>query len=153
MSMTRIPDSIREEHEEIFEGLRGLSKKSGEVGAAVRSLLQVLEPHFEREDEVAMPLLGAIAPMAEGSAGVGLDEVISLQERLSKEMKSMLKEHREIGSRIAAAKAAAQKDGDAEALSILKGLEHHARIEEEVLYPAAMLTGILARQARQAPRA
>ncbi len=148
--MTGIPESIREEHEEIFMGLRRQSKGSGKTARAVRELLKVLEPHFEKEDEVAMPLLGAVARISKGETGKGLDEVIMLQERLAGELDSMLSEHRTITRYIDSAKAAAMEEKNAQALAMLGGLEHHAKIEEEVLYPAAMLAGIAAKTLKEA---
>ena len=150
MSVLEIPDSIREEHEELFSGLRSLAETRGSTGKAIRELLEVLEPHFEKEDTVAMPLLGAIAYLARGDAGRELENVVLLQEKLAHELDSMLSEHKAILNRIASAKAAAGEEGNGRALSLLAGLEHHAKVEEEVLYPAAMLAGIAARDMKRA---
>ena len=145
MSMIRIPESVTEEHEEIFSGLRSLAKTKGATGKSIRELLELLEPHFEKEDEIAMPLLGAVAAISKGETGSGLDEVIALEERLSGELPSMLAEHKVIGDRIATASKAAEEEKDRDALSLLAALGHHARIEEEVLYPAAILAGVAAK--------
>jgi len=153
MSITEIPESIREEHEEIFSGLRRLANTGGGTGKAVRELLEVLEPHFEKEDEIAMPLLGAVARISNGQTQKGLDEVISLQSRLAEGLPSMLAEHRAIGERIAKTRDAAEKEKNMEALSLLTGLQHHAKMEEEVLYPAAMLAGVAARTMKEAASA
>jgi iron-sulfur cluster repair protein YtfE (RIC family) len=150
MSITEIPESVREEHEEIFSGLRRLAYMDDGTGKAVRSLLELLEPHFEKEDEIAMPLLGAVAYISKGKKLRGLDEVISLQGRLAEGLPSMLAEHQVIGKRIANAKESAKKEKNTEALSLLAGLEHHAKMEEEVLYPSAMLAGIAARAIKEA---
>jgi hypothetical protein len=149
MSITDIPESVREEHEEIFSGLRRLANTGGGTGKAVRELLEVLEPHFEKEDAIAMPLLGAVARISNGQT-IWLDEVISLQGRLAEGLPSMLAEHRVIGGRIAKARETAGKEKNTEALSLLTGLEHHAKMEEEVLYPAAMLAGVAARIMKEA---
>ncbi len=152
MSMTRIPDAVTEEHEEIFSGLRTLAETKSLTGASIRDLLGVLEPHFEKEEELAMPLLGAVEAISKGRTGNGFDEVISLGERLSDELPSMLAEHRAIGDRIAKASKAAGEEGNQTALSLLSGLRHHARIEEEVLYPAAILAGMAAKAMKEVVR-
>ncbi len=153
--MTRIPESVVEEHEEIFSGLRSLARTNGTTGKLIGRLLEELEPHFEKEDGTAMPLLGAVAAISKGQRGSGLDEVIALEERLSKELPSMLSEHKAIGISIAKASAAAEKEKNKEAISLLAALRHHAQIEEEVLYPAAVLAGLAAKAMREVeqPRA
>jgi hypothetical protein len=153
MSITEIPESVREEHEEIFSGLRRLANTGGGTGKAIRELLEVLEPHFEKEDEIAMPLLGAVARISSGQMQEGLDEVISLQGRLAEGLPSMLAQHKVIGGRIAIARERAGKEKNMEALSLLMGLQHHAKMEEEVLYPAAMLAGVAARNMKEAASA
>jgi iron-sulfur cluster repair protein YtfE (RIC family) len=150
MSMTGIPESVREEHEEIFSGFRKLSKENSRTGKAVRELLKALEPHFEKEDEVAMPLLGAVARISKGQTGKGLEQVILLQERLANELDTMVAEHKTIGSYVASAEEAAEDEKNSMALSMLGALEHHAKMEEEVLYPAAMLAGIAAKAMKEA---
>ncbi|MDG7007537.1 MAG: hemerythrin domain-containing protein [Nitrososphaerota archaeon] len=150
MNVIGIPESIKEEHEELFAGLRSLAYARGPTGKAVKELLEVLEPHFEKEDEVAMPLLGAVAYISKRETGDGLDKVILLQERLASELDSMLLEHKAIGDLIVSAKAAAKKEKNADALALLQALEHHAKIEEEVLYPAAILAGVAAKAMKEA---
>ena len=150
MNAIEIPESIREEHEELFAGLRSLADARGPTGKAVKALLEVLEPHFEYEVDVAMPLLGAVAYLSKREMGGELDNVILLQEKLASELDSMLLEHKAIGNLIASARTAAKKDKNADALALLQALEHHAKIEEEVLYPAAILAGVAAKAMKEA---
>ncbi|MGZ5269592.1 MAG: hypothetical protein ACXWC6_03155, partial [Ramlibacter sp.] len=62
----RIPDSIQAEHREIMGTLARATKASGRVGAAARGSAKALQPHFEREEEIALPPLGLLAPLAAG---------------------------------------------------------------------------------------
>ena len=61
-----IPKAIQVEHEEIHATLVEATKAPGRVGAAARELAQVLHPHFVREEEIALPPLGLLAPLAAG---------------------------------------------------------------------------------------
>ncbi|HET9251446.1 MAG TPA: hypothetical protein VFP58_04955, partial [Candidatus Eisenbacteria bacterium] len=61
-----IPKSIQEEHEEIHAALVEATKAPGQVGAAARELANVLHPHFVREEEIALPPLGLLEPLATG---------------------------------------------------------------------------------------
>jgi hemerythrin len=154
MILTRIPGSITEEHEEIFRELRRFASQNDRVGEAIKELLRALEPHFEKEDEVAMPLLGALAPLSsDGGICGNVDEVVLLQSKLTKELPSMLSEHRTILALIKSGKRAAEKEKRQDVFDSLSALEHHARVEEEVLYPAALLAGIVARASQKDVRA
>ncbi len=150
-SLLKTPDSLVEEHEEIFGEFRRFAKWNDRTGDAIRQLLRVLEPHFEKEEEVAMPLLGALAPLssgkppARGAARKTTDEILSLHSKLLKEMPSMLAEHKKIHDRILHAKEEATKENHNDVIEMLEALEHHAKVEEEVLYPAAILTGVAAK--------
>ncbi len=141
----KIPDSIVEEHHEIFSQLQRTASKGGGTGREVRKVLSALRPHFEREDVLAMPLLGALRPLSVGESGCDLQQVSTLAERLREEMPQMLSEHESVRLLIRQARNAAAEAKDDEALSILAALEHHAKVEEEVLYPAALLAGVVAK--------
>lgn len=57
----------------------------------------------------------------------------------------MLSEHRAILGFIQRAKKAAAREKRNEVIGSLCAVAHHAKIEEEVLYPAALLAGVVAR--------
>lgn len=145
----KIPDSMVEEHQEIFSRLAKVASQGDETGRAVGRLLSVLHPHFEIEDELAMPLLGALLPLSTGQSGIDLIKVIDLGEELQQKLPSMRSEHKKIGALIRMARKQATIAKDAKAISILKVLEHHAKIEEEVLYPAAIVAGKAAKALTQ----
>lgn len=136
-----IPQSLQAEHHEIHEALTEATRAPGRVGAAAKELAAVLDPHFERENEIALPPLGLLAPLAAGQTPAGLPEALAMTDALRKELPRMLEEHKRIRAateklRIAAreAKAPAQEH-------LAETLAAHARTEEEILYPAAILVG------------
>ena len=139
------PSSLAEEHRELFRGLGELASEGGETGKAVKELLAVLEPHFEKEEGAVMPLLGALRPLSEGKAIRDYSEVMSLHERFSSDYPRMLKEHAQVKKLIELVRTAAAKEGKGGVVTVMDELEHHAKVEEEVLYPAAMLVGAFAR--------
>jgi hypothetical protein len=142
------PESIRIEHEGIHKALVSLTQAEGRVGTAAKELAAVLHPHFEREEEIALPPLGLLAPLAAGKSPAGMDEALVMSDTLRKEMPRMLKEHEAI--RVATEKLLRtgrdEKNHDAEEFATELAL--HARTEEEVLYPAAILVGDLIRARR-----
>lgn len=56
----------------------------------------------------------------------------------------MFKEHAQIGKLIEGVRKAALGEKHVDVVDMLDALAHHARVEEEVLYPAALIAGSLA---------
>ena len=143
--MLRIPSSLRKEHEEIMQSLRIASKMNDETGNAVRELMKSLEPHFEKEEKYAMPALGALPELVSGDKIRDLKEIADLQGALLQEYETMFQEHEILRRWIEQAKKEAYREHHEETVDLLDALAHHAKVEEEVLYPAALLAGTLAK--------
>ena len=144
-----IPSSIREEHTELLAMLTAAGAERGPVGEAARDLGAVLLPHFEREEQIALPPLGLLAALAAGETPRGANDVLALTDSLKAEWPRMMEEHRQIGAAVAQLGAAARAEGLWEKYEpLVDMLTRHARMEEEVLYPAAVLAGevVLARR-------
>ena len=141
-----IPESVRREHTEIHDALGQLVKRDGPGGAAARDLAAVLHPHFMREEQIALPPLGLLAPLARGERTAAMRRVLPLTDSLRAELPRMLREHVAIGAAVRRRADAARAASDAEALRFTDALSLHARTEEEVLYPAAVVVGDLVRR-------
>lgn len=137
----RIPASIRFEHESLHRELADVSLEQGTVGEAARNLAQLMHPHFLREDEYAMPPLGLLARLARGEVSPEMAEALPLIARLKEEMPLMMEEHRSIKGALVALEEAAGAEGKPEIVDFAQRLALHARSEEEILYPAAILVG------------
>jgi hypothetical protein len=144
IGMLTTPSSLVEEHEEIMGSLRNTARFPGETGKAVKELLDVLEPHFEKEEKFAMPVLGSLSDLVSGEHVPNLKEIADSQAPLMKEYQRMLQEHANLKRYIDRARMEARIAGRKEVSDLLDGLAHHARVEEEVLYPAALLASTLA---------
>ena len=136
---------MKEEHEELMGFLRRASGIKDATGKPIRDLLEVLEPHFEKEEMHAMPLLGTLEELASKKEIPYLKEMADSRDALSLEYKSMFKEHAQIGKLIKDARKAALSENHNDVVDMLDALAHHARVEEEVLYPAALIAGSLAK--------
>ena len=142
-----IPESIRREHQAIHSALVAATRAPGRVGTAARALADVLDPHFEREEEIALPPLGLLAPLAAGEAlpNSTVSAAATMTATLRAEMPKMLEEHVRIHAAVADLRAAAEAVGAEAQVELADELALHARTEEEVLYPAALLVGDLLR--------
>lgn len=144
-SAIHIPESLRREHREIHDALRRSTRLPGPVGAAARKLAAVLDPHFVREEQIALLPLGLLEPLARGDAPAGMRSILPFTDSLRAELPRMLAEHKAIGAATARlAKAAAAAHNTAVA-RLADALALHARSEEEIFYPAALLVGDVVR--------
>lgn len=149
-SAMSIPRSVQLEHHAIHAELEDATRAPGRVGAAAAALAKVLHPHFVREEEIALPPLGALAPLAAGVMPARTAEILAMTDALKQELPRMLEEHTQIRAAVDALRAAARAEGSARFEQLAEQLALHAQTEEEVLYPAAVLVGdvIRVRQAR-----
>ena len=138
-----IPASIKAEHSEIHNELVAATKLAGQTGEAARNLARILDPHFQREEQIALPPLGLLEPLSKGRFEPVMSEITFMTDSLRAEMPQMLAEHTQIKAAVAKLEAAAKADNNAAALALAEKLKIHALTEEEVLYPAAVIAGDL----------
>ena len=135
----KIPPSLEAEHNEIHADLGKIVEAGGETGEAAKALVAVLHPHFVREQEEVMPLLGLLPDLGNGVLTREIVETAKLGEKLKADLPRMLEEHGKIVAVLEKLQAAAGREKNAEATAFVEKLKQHARTEEEVLYPAAIL--------------
>ena len=136
-----IPEPMHSEHAALHHFLVTVAREPGELGEAAQLVSRVLAPHAEREEQFALPPLGLLARLARGELDQDMAAAFIHTDWLRKNYETMLAEHRMIlGAleRLLAAARAAQRDDVA---AFAEKLAVHARLEEEVLYPAALLVG------------
>jgi hypothetical protein len=144
-SVIAIPQSLQSEHEEIHQALLAATRARGRVGAAANELAALLDRHFERENEIALPPLGLLVPLAAGKTSAGYQEALAMTDALRKEMPRMLEEHKRIRAATEKLRAAAREEKAPAQEQFAERLAAHARTEEEILYPAAILVGDIIR--------
>lgn len=143
-----IPASIRAEHQEIHARLDAATKAPGATGQAARELAAVLHPHFEREEQIALPPLGLLGPLSRGEWTADMRAILPLTDSLRAELPRMLEEHAAIRAATGRLGEAARRESQTEPAALAEALALHARGEEEVFYPAAVLVGDLIRSRR-----
>ena len=145
-----IPESMRLEHLGIHTALERAMKEPGKVGEAATGLGRVLHPHFVREEQIALPPLGLLASLAAGAVPSDPREVLTMTDALRRELPGMLDEHTRIRAEVAKLRVAAREARRSQYVQLADDLALHARTEEEVFYPAAILVGDIIRARRQA---
>ncbi len=141
-----IPESMQEEHEELHKELRRATKMPGEVGKAAQRVAEVLHPHFERENELALPVIGIARELAEGKEPSDSANALKLHDQFRKEYRQMLREHEEILEALEVLSKAAKKSHKREVVEFTRKLAIHAQVEEALTYPAVLLIGRILKQ-------
>lgn len=100
MATLQIPKSIHAEHEAILAALTAATKAPGRAGAAAKELAAVLHPHFVREEEIALPPLGLLAPLSAGRPVEKAADALAMTDTLKRELPRMLDEHTRIRSAV-----------------------------------------------------
>lgn len=136
-----IPLPLKAEHDELHAELAVLRQAPGRVGAAARDLALVLHPHFVKEEKFALPSLGLLPAVADGTVTSEMAAVTAMTDHLRTELPQMRHEHAGIAAAVRVLLDAAQQTGDTAALHFGEKLLAHARTEELVMYPAAIILG------------
>jgi hypothetical protein len=137
----QIPLPLKAEHAELHEELLKATQAGGRVGAAAQRVAKLLNPHFMKEEEFALPPLGLLQPLARGKWAPEIADVLKLTDRLEAEMPAMLAEHKEIVAALSELGALAEAEKKPDIAAFARKLKLHAETEERVLYPAAVLIG------------
>lgn len=148
-----IPLPLRQEHEALHERLRLATQAAGELGDAARTVARLMHPHFVKEDSIALPPLSLLVALARGGVTPEMAQVLELTDQLEAGLPGMLAEHGAIVEALQKLSEVARRAGRAEIVEFAQALMQHARTEEEVMYPAAVLVGQVVRQrlGQQAP--
>lgn len=141
----KTPETIKAEHDELHVTLHGAMHEPGGVGDAAKEVARLMHPHFLKEEEYAMPPLGLLPALARGEATPDMAGALTLTDKLKAEMPHMLEEHKGIVAALKMLAAVAQREGKPQYAEFAKKLMLHAKNEEEVLYPAALLVGEIVR--------
>jgi hypothetical protein len=136
-----IPKALDAEHAELHRDLKAVIGAGGRTGQAAEEVADALHTHFEREEELALPPLALLAPLAAGERASEFTQILALTDRLRVELPRMLDEHKVIAARLERLITVANEEGRNDAATFARRLMQHAAIEEQVTYPAAILVG------------
>lgn len=137
----KIPDSLKLEHKELHAQLAKAANGGGKIAEAAKLVAKALHPHFVAEEEFAIPPLGILPLLVAGKSVDDIKEVIEMTDKLKSELPKMLNEHKAIVIALDKLVNVANEVGNAEYVAFAEKLKLHAKTEEEVTYPTALLIG------------
>jgi hypothetical protein len=134
------PYALSAIHQDFLLQLKDTVGESGEVGAAARAAISVLEPHIELEESVVLPFLGFAGNVAGGNASI-IPEIPERLERLKAELPRLLDAESNGISTLVELYAVAASEGRPEIVQLAERMIWHETNDAEILYPAAVLVG------------
>ncbi len=138
----KIPQSLELEHEELHQRLVDAIKEGGKVGEASKAVADVLHPHFEKEEEYALPPLGLLSSLVERDIVTQeMRNVLTMTDKLKADLPHMIEEHKRIVAALDNLIDVAKKENKTEVIQFAEKLKLHAKTEEQFLYPATILIG------------
>ena len=141
MDDLRVPDSLKSGHEALHAGLKRAMREPDPTGESARRVMQVMDGHMLREEKFALRPLGLLKALGRGETPADLAQAAILVAGLKREMPQMVDEHRQIAELLRLLARDAEAQGKPEYVELAENMILHAHLEEDVLYPAAMLIG------------
>lgn len=102
------------------------------------ALQTLVRHHFEEEERIVFPLLAVLPALADGKLPAGPETLIAAAAALRDSLGHLSAEHQMVHVLLEEVSA---RRGDERFLRFRDALQRHARLEEEVLFPAAILAG------------
>jgi hypothetical protein len=141
VAVLEAPYALRMEHKYLREELARAVSDRGAVGEAAREIERALLPHLKHEEELALRPLGLMRGIARDATSADLTQAISMAVKIERELPALFEEHRLIGDATKRLADVARREGKPQYQGLSERLWLHARVAEEVFYPASILLG------------
>jgi hypothetical protein len=135
------PESLQFEHRELREQLDKAMAAPGKTGYAALEVFKVLEPHIRLEAEFAMPPLAILQKLVQGEITADMARFVERTDAFRTALPRMLDDHKAIVRTLRTLMQAATAEKQPGAAQFAQKMIMHAQMEEEILYPAAILVG------------
>jgi Hemerythrin HHE cation binding domain len=136
-----IPMTLVEEHAEFRTTLEGAARVSGPLGDAANDVLALIDPHMAKEQRYALAALRLLPALARGQVTPDMEEWLCTADALRSELDTLSREHRSIAQALNRLSQTAWAEGHPQYVFLAARVLRHARMEEEILYPAALVVG------------
>jgi hypothetical protein len=136
-----IPMSLLLEHAELATSLKAAAAEKGPAGDAAREVLALLEPHMIHEQELALAPLRLLPRLANREIGPEMADMIAVTDRLRLELPTLRSEHVAIKRALDELWTTSWAAGRADRAFLAQHVNRHIEVDEQVLYPAALVIG------------
>ena len=136
-----VPHFIKEEHEHLLGELKKLTLTKDSTGRVAARTREFMQHHFQEEEDYVLPPLQTLPSLASEIIPEHSAEIIRLTEKLRSQLTHMNAEHQMIMAHLSELKQAAAYDNHPDITWLEEQIYKHAKAEEEVYFPAAIVIG------------
>lgn len=136
-----VPSAILKEHTDLLSKMQALTSFMDSTGQVARKLYDLMQHHFEEEEDFVLPPLAVLPLLASEQFPERHEELLLLTEKLKTQLSHMNAEHQMIKVHVGELKQAAALEGYSIPAGFEENLHRHAQMEEEIFFPAAILVG------------
>lgn len=134
----QVPESLRVDHAQLSTALSRAAQAGGRTRVAAEKVAPLLEAHLQKEEREVLRVLGLLAPLANGGIDLAAENLSQLDDLELSESGLNLQRAALIASGEKLL-AIAREEGADEMLEFAERLLLRIRLDEAVLYPAALL--------------
>ncbi len=135
----RIPESLQLSHAQLNAALLEAMQAGGQTMIAAEVVAQLLEPHLHKEDTEVLRILGFLAPLAADRIDLADAKDVSEWDELEKSERCLHEEHTALIAAAEKLRTIARAEDAHQVLDFAERLLLRIRLDEEILYPAALL--------------
>jgi hypothetical protein len=136
-----IPMSLVQEHAELNTALNAAANLPDETGAAARRVLALITPHIKDEQRRVFPLLNLLPPLGKQEIEPWMADLLPVADRLRDDIETIRRAHAPIRNALDELNIVAWREGHEEYAFLAQRIRQHIQMEEEILYPAALVVG------------
>lgn len=136
-----VPACIKEEHERLLRQMEKLTVLKDSTGRVAARTLQLMQHHFQEEEDYVLPPLRTLPLLASELIPAHSAEIIRLTEKLRSQLAHLNAEHQMVRNHLEELRLAIAYDKRPDISMLEEEVARHARVEEEVYFPAAILVG------------
>lgn len=136
-----IPAALRQGHDQLRAELVRAADESGRIASAAKRVAALCLPHFEHEEVAVFPIFGVLDDLMVGDVRPEMVEILPMISAFRARQEAMEGHHQKIASAVSDLMHAAQSAKSTEFAELAYGLRIHERLEDELIYPSAILIG------------
>jgi hypothetical protein len=135
------PGPVREQYSDLYERLHAATRARGQVGEAATSAFMLLQAHYRKDMEFALPPLKYLSTLARGNVTSEISRLLTLSDKLKRELPHLYTEIDRITSALQRLADVAATEQKPEHVELARRLIHFLDLERDILYPASILVG------------
>lgn len=140
-SRLSLPKALLLGHDEARAELVRATEMRGSVGDAAGKVARLCLPHFEHEEKSLFPILSILPEVAAGIVRPEMAEILPMISSFRAWHETADEQHRSIANAIHGMLVAAYREDNREIIEFGYCLRVHERLEDDVIYPTALMIG------------